>query len=257
MCSMEVLKKAGLTDGESKVYLALIKLGESTIGSILEESQVTKSIIYRILERLIEKGLVSYVIKGEFKHYQAAPPNQLLDYIDSQKGKLDETRKDLVKALPELLLRRSSQKLNQATIYEGFKGIMTVYEKRFEKLKEGDEYLNLGLPAIQPEHYHAFWEKDHVIRAKKKIRAKLLYDVDVSDDVLINRNGYKYCDARRMPLDIQTPAWILIYNDTVVIAIPQGIQPLAIEIVNKEVADSFRKYFNWFWENSKPFKAKK
>ncbi len=253
---MEALRKAGLTDGESKVYLALIRIGESTIGPILEESRITKSIIYRILERLIEKGLVSYVVKDDIKHYQAAPPNQLLDYVDSQKRKLEETRKELAKAIPELLLQRSSQKLNQATVYEGFKGIMTVYEKRFEKLKEGDEYLNLGLPAKQPEYYHAFWEKDHVLRAKKKIKAKLLYDVDVSDDTLINRNGYKFCDARRMPIDIETPAWILIYKDTVVIAIPQGVQPLAIEIVNQEVADSFRKYFNWFWDNSKVFRKK-
>ena len=254
---MEVLRKAGLTDGETKVYLALIRTGETTIGKILEESAVTKSIIYRILERLIEKGLVSYVIKGEVKRYQAAPPNRLLDYLDTQKENLEETRKELAKVIPEIILQRSSTKLNQVTIYEGFKGIMTVYEKRFEKLKEGDEYLNLGLPAKQPEHYHAFWGRDHILRAKKKIKAKLLYDVDVSDDTLINRNGYKYCDARRMPMDIETPAWVLIYKDTVIIAIPQGTHPFAIEIVNNEVADSFKKYFNWFWENSKPFRKVK
>jgi hypothetical protein len=56
-----------------------------------------------------------------------------------------------------------------------------------------------------------------------------------------------------MPIDIETPSWVLIYKDTVVIAIPQGIKPIAIEIVNQEVADSFEQYFSWFWKKSKPF----
>jgi hypothetical protein len=57
-----------------------------------------------------------------------------------------------------------------------------------------------------------------------------------------------------MPLDLETPSWILIYKDTVVIAIPQRNNPLAIEIENQDIANSFLKYFNWFWEKSQKWK---
>jgi HTH-type transcriptional regulator, sugar sensing transcriptional regulator len=252
----DVLKKAGLTEGEIKVYLALLELGSSTVGKILEKSKVTKSIIYRILDRLIEKGLVSHIIKDKTKYFQASPPHNIIDYLNKQEQELNTTKKEIEQIIPQLTNLQKLTTLNQATIYEGFKGLMTAYEKRFSKLKEGDEYLNIGLPAEQPKHHHAFWQKDHQERAKRKIKAKLLYNQKVSDEILKNRNSYWGCDARRMPLDIDTPTWILIYKDTVVLAIPQGNNPITIEITNQEIANSFLKYFEWFWKQSKPFKHK-
>lgn len=253
---IEELQSAGLTSGEARAYVALCELGESTTGPIVEKSGVNRSIIYQILEKLAEKGLVSVFFKDRTKHFQAAPPVQLLEFISSQKSRLDEAKEKINKISPSILLLQKSTPRSHATLYEGFKGIMTAYENRFAKLKAGDEYFNLGLPATQPAHHHAFWQKDHAMRVEKKIKAKLLYNVRVSDDTLKNRNGFWGCDARRMPIDIETPSWILVYRDTVVIAIPQGIQPLAIEIVSQEVADSFKGYFDWFWNKSAPFKRK-
>lgn len=251
---IEVLREAGLTDGEARVYLTCLETGLSTVGKIVDKSGVTKSIIYQILEKLIDKGLISYVIRGKTKHFQAAPATNILEYLNSQQKNLAEIEDKVQKLLPEIELRRSAAAKSHVTIYEGFSGIMTVYTKRFEKLKEGDEYLNLGLPATQPKHHHAFWQKDHAEREKRKIKAKLLYNPAVSDEDLANRNSFGSCDARRMPLDIETPSWVLLYKDFVVIAIPQGPHPIAIEVQSEEVTKSFTNYFSWLWEKSIPFK---
>ena len=146
----EILKKAGLTDGEVKVYLALLEIGETTVGKILEKSRITKSIIYRVLDRLIEKGLVSYIIKDKTKHYQASAPHNLKTFLEKQEEELASTKEDIEKIIPNLVNLQKLTTLNQANIYSGFKGLMTVYTKRFEKLKAGDEYLNLGL---QPQKF--------------------------------------------------------------------------------------------------------
>lgn len=251
---IETLKEAGLTDGEARVYVACLETGLSTVGNIVDKSGVTKSIIYQILEKLIDKGLISYVIKGKTKHFQAAPASNILEYLRSQRAELREVENKVQELIPQIELRRSAVEKSSVTVYEGFSGIMTVYMKRFEKLKEGEEYLNLGLPAEQPKHHHAFWQKDHTERVKRKIKAKLLYNPAVSDEVLKNRNTFKGCDARRMPLDVETPSWILLYKDVVVIAIPQSVHPIAIEIENEEVSKSFKHYFAWLWNKSKPFK---
>ncbi len=247
------LKEAGLTEGEIKVYLALVELGLTTIGPILEKSKVTKSIIYRILDRLIQKGLVSYIIKEKTKHFQAAPPDKLLDYVEEKKKYLDESKNKIQELIPQLLLKQQTSPKSEATIYEGFKGIMTVHDKRFDKLKKGDEYFFFGLPAKQPEYYHAYWKKDHQKREKAGIVCKMLYNSKVENSVLQNRNNFKFCDARRMPIDVDTPAWILGYKDVTVIGLPLTDHPFAFEIVNKDVADSFRNYFQWFWKISKKF----
>jgi len=248
------LKKAGLTDGEARVYLAVTELGESSVGKIVEKSKVTKSIIYQILEKLTDKGLISFFYKEKTKHFQAEPPTNLLEFLEQQKNTIDETEKEVKEIIPKLLMQRATAKHSIVTVYEGFKGLMTAYKKRFDVLKEGEEYINWGLPATQPKHHHIYWERDHKERVKRKIKAKLLYNHNVPDETLKGRNSFKYIDARRMPLDVEAPSWIMVYKDIVVMAIPQGIHPITIEIHNPEIANSFTKYFEWFWKKSKSFK---
>ena len=78
---IEVLQRIGLTQGESKVYLALLKLGQTTTGPIVKRAGVTTSKSYKILARLEEKGLVSHVYKKKVKHFKAASPEKVLDLI--------------------------------------------------------------------------------------------------------------------------------------------------------------------------------
>ena len=155
------LKEAGLTDGEIKVYLALLEIGSSTVGPILAKSGITRSIIYRILERLIKKGLVSYITKEKTKYYQAAQPDKLLDYIDNREKELKQNKNKVEKLIPQLILKQKSAKKTEASIYEGFKGLITAYDKRYDKLKKGDEVVIYGLPPLQPEYHHAYWKPMH------------------------------------------------------------------------------------------------
>ena len=49
----KALREAGLTKGEIKVYLALIELGSTTTGPLIEKSKVSRSIVNEILKKLI------------------------------------------------------------------------------------------------------------------------------------------------------------------------------------------------------------
>ncbi len=60
--SFEQLTTLGLTQGEAKAYLAMIQIGPSRVGKIVEISGVSQSKIYNVLDRLILKGLASYNI---------------------------------------------------------------------------------------------------------------------------------------------------------------------------------------------------
>ena len=80
----DTLQELGLTEGEAKVYEALLTLGNSTVGPIVKESGVAYSNAYEILERLMEKGLVSYNLKEKTKFFQAAEPTRLREYLEKQ-----------------------------------------------------------------------------------------------------------------------------------------------------------------------------
>lgn len=245
----QILKEAGLTDGEIKVYLALLELGNATTGPIVDKSGVARSIVYQILERLIEKGLVSYIIKAKTKYYQAANPNKLLEYAQERKSKIDENIKEIEKILPDLISKKKLKDTSSAKIYFGMKGIRTAHEGTY-RLKRGEEFCYLGIPAYQPDVQHIYWKKDHLRRIKAGITSRALFNRDTNPKILKNRNSFKGCDARYMPKGIKTPACFITYKDTVVILL-QAPQQIAVEIINQDIKDSFQSYFETFWKLAK------
>lgn len=250
---ISAIKEAGLTDGEAKVYLALLGLGPSTTGPIIEKSSVAKSIIYQLLEKLIQKGLISYITKEKTKYFQAAEPNKLIDYIEEREKQLQKNKKKVVEILPQLLLKQKEAKQSEAKVFEGFRGMITVHEHTYQKLNPEEEYFFLGIPPEQPKHFHAYWQRDHLKRVKAGIKCRLLFNHKTDPEILKNRNSYELCDARYMPVEINTPAWFMGYKDIAVIGFPSS-KPITLEIINKEIADSFKAYFNEFWKKTKPFK---
>jgi len=153
--------------------------------------------------------------------------------------------------LPQLLQQQQTSKKSNANIYEGFKGLTTAYENRYLKLERGDEVILYGLPAEQPGFHHAYWKKHSKKLEKLGIKCRMLYNPKVDDSILKNRNSFKGMEARRMSTDLETPSWVMVYKDTTLIAIPQGEDPFAFEIVNDEIATSFKNYFELLWKIAK------
>lgn len=249
------LKESGLTDGEIKVYLALLELGSSTTGPIVDKSGISRSIIYQILQKLMQKGIVSSVIKEKTAYFQASDPNKILEYIDRRQKEIDENRKKVEVLLPELLLKQKFAKKSEVNMYFGFEGIKTAAsEHLFAKLKRGEEFCYLGVYAHQLEKYHSYWQMDHRRRIQAGLTVRLLFNHDTDPKVLKNRNSFKGCDARYMLPGIKTPAWFMTYKDTTVIGL-QSPSEIAVEIINQDIADSFQVYFEEFWKKSEKFKG--
>ena len=249
-----ILEKIGLTPGEIRTYLALLKLGSTSSGPLAKQSQVSISKLYIILDKLEKKGLASHVDKRGVIYFQAVEPVKIKDYIREKENEIKKLEEEFDKFLPKLQdYYKQPGAVQNVTIYQGLKGLRVAHEHTYLKLKRGEEFYYLGIPAEQPEAHHRYWQKDHQRRANAGIKSKSLFNKDTPIEILKNRNSYALSDARYMPIDIKTPAYFLIYKDTVMIGIPSN-DPIAIEIISQEIADSFKAYFNEFWKRSKPFR---
>jgi len=250
----KTLENIGLTDGEIRVYIALIKLGPSTSGPITDKSRVSRSKIYHILERLMQKGLVSYIIREKTRYYQAEDPVKIKDYVNKKEKELKKQKEEVDKLIPQLQLQKELEKTkSEAQIYKGFKGVQTIIEHVYQKLKKGETFYCLGIPSFQEEKYHSFYKYDHLRRIRAGIKCDLLFNKGTSREIMKNRNSYKGSDARYMLLPMDTPVWILVYKDVTALIL-QSDEQMSIEITNKQIAKSFKEYFNAFWKLSKPFK---
>lgn len=253
-----ILSEIGLTNGEIKVYLALLKLGLSSTGPLAKESQVSRSKLYvSILDKLEKKGLVSHVEKNGVMYFQAADTVRIKDYLYEKEKKLKQLEEEFDSFIPKLnAYQQDVGKINKVSIYQGLQGLITAHSHTYLKLRKRETYYCIGIPSSQPESQILRWQVDHARRVRAGIKAKLLFNKDVPPTLLKTRNSYRGCDARYMPIDLHTPAYFEIYADTVFIAIPSE-NPVTIEIISQEIADSFMVYFNEFWKVSRPFEWKR
>ena len=199
---IEQLEAIGLTNGEARIYKALCEMGVSSVGPICDLSKVHRSIIYQILEKLIDKGIVSVSVEEGNKRYQAASPKMLLHFVEQEQKELEDKKKNLMEIFPLISQLQVTGKRASATLYSGFQGLLTATFNILERLTRSDSYFMINIPANQPEHHHAMWEKFQRMRAQKGIKGKQLYNPLVTDEILKARNSHRDVDARRMPIDL-------------------------------------------------------
>lgn len=244
----KILQEIGLTKTETKIYLTLLKLGQSTTTNIIRKAGIHASKVYEFLDRLIQKGLVSYVIKANKKYFQAAEPEALIEFIKEKKRKLENQEKETRELLPELaaLQKESKKERTQTNIYEGLKGIKSVYEKILKKSKT--QYI-IGAPRIANEKVEGFLLDWHKRRIKKGIKCKYIYDANVKDYGKI-REAMKLTEVKYLPQNMISPVWIEVFGDYVATGYISKETTLFFLIKNKEIAKTYLAYFNLIWRTA-------
>ena len=244
-----VLKYLGLTDGEIRVYLALLEIGSSTAGKIIQKSRISPSKIYDVLNRLIAKGIVSYIIDGKTKHFKAAPPENIINYVERKENELNHYKNEFKKLLPILEAKQKpANKQFNAQIFEGVNGLITVFDMSLHELKAKDTVYAFGYPSYASELFDSYWRAFYKQCDKKGIVRKVIYDYDAW--FLKKRTGRKMSYYRYMPKGIITPSWAWIFNDKVATVIVTPQQKVCFLVQNEDVAKSYVQYFNLLWKNA-------
>jgi len=244
---VKALEDIGLTPGEIKVYLALLKIGQSSAGAITKESQVSRSKLYSILDKLARKGLVGHVLKGQISYFKAMEPKRILDYIDEKDRKLNQQREMIKKMLPGLEARQEQGKSKtEAVLYEGIKAIKNYYLNILDDLSSGESYYVLGVnygenkPGVKE-----FFENYHRQRAKKNIRVKMLANPDARQKLV--DSTLKKAEIRYLPQDLLSNMIVVFYKTKSFIFFLSE-EPVGFLMNNEEVTKGFKTYFDTFWK---------
>src|SRR3989338_1787524 len=167
----ETLQELGLNRRESICYSALLELGSSKIGIICKKTKIPSSKIYEILDKLIERGLVSYVIRGKIRHYQASDPKILMNYIEEKKKKIEEI-------LPQLLLKQKLAKKQSVEIFEGQKALFSLFLDLIQDAKPKELYLIFSInEENKNEQANLFFRNLTLRRKAKKLDVRLLRNI--------------------------------------------------------------------------------
>ncbi len=250
--NLSQLKEIGLTDGEIKVYEALLDLGESTKTALAKKSGVAPSNIYDITNRLIEKGIISKVDKNGIANFSPANPSRILDFLDNKKREIDKEKDGLSSILPLLLSKfsKTKEKVN-VEVFQNWNGLKTIFEDLLEECdKRSENYVFGATKGEKEELTDNFFLKYSKARADKGIITNIIFNEELrnrKERIAFFLKSSKY---KVRFLQQTTPSEIMIYKNKTCIIILSGA-PLVIRITSKEVADSFKQYFDLMWKIAK------
>ena len=248
----KLLQEIGLSEKESKVYLACLELSKATAFNIAKKSDLKRPTVYLILEDLEKKGLISLEKTQKVTYYSASHPKKLLTNLKNQERKLEDNLINL-----ESLYNLQSKKPIIKT-FEGLKNVAMLYDEitDYARLK-GKEVLAFGtlayLGTIHKEQYN-YW-LNHIKSKKCHIREILnndKYNKQYLDKIkkLNNPNHkIKFIPENFNYFDNDN----LIYDNKVVL-FSSHKDFFVIIIESEKFAKTFRTFFELAWKTAKPTK---
>ncbi len=230
-----------LTQNEIKVYVALLKLGESKASPLLKKTGLQNSVFYRTINRLIEKGYVKYILKSQTKSFIAANPELIITNFEEQKEKAQEIVSELKK-----LEKDTSQ--TQAEIFVGLKGIKAMHNQIEIEAKEGENYMFFGADKQNLEEVlYKIYAPLNLKLNYKKIKVRGLDNQEIKKDVKeVNKENNVEVRYTEFPL----PPNMAIFGDKITISV-FGESPVGILIKNKYIAEKYAKLFEQIWKLAK------
>jgi len=247
MAEIGTLRKFGLSEKEAKMYIALLEFGSIKAGELMNRLSIYSKTAYELLNKLMEKGLASYTLKANIKYYQAVDPDKFLDLIKEKENELRVTEEELRKMLPSLKKKRElSKEPQEANMFIGRKGMKSVFENILKEKKEILTFGGGGYFKRTLESYYDIWHKK---RVKEKIKLKLLLNekfIDQKEELL----KIPLLEVRFLSKEFDNPAPAMIYGDEVAITV-WSETPIVTLIRSKEVANSYKSYFNLLWKMAK------
>lgn len=236
-----ILKFIGLTDAEAKVFLALLKQGTTTTGPIIKISGLHKATVYSALQRLMEKGLVGYVVKGKKRYFEALDPKQLIHILKEKEEHLKEI-------IPILTRMKKSNAKQEVIVYYGKNGVKSILEKMLEELKPNGKYYDFGVSGLFRKVLPYFWDRWQRLKKKYGIKSYCIFTEKLRNTKLVK--DY-YGEAKFVPKQYFSISDTMIYKDVVLLLIWMPESPIAIRIKNKENAESYLRQFKLMWKFAK------
>ncbi len=239
----ESLRRFGLSETEAVIYLALIKIGESTAVQLAKETDVHRRTIYDNLNILLKKGLVSFKIKNKVKYFEATNPNSLKVFIEEKNKILN----DILPALNSFY--KQEQKTPRINVYVGLDSAKAIIEEAF-KTKKPLYWMGGGYFFSKALKY----SKDFVEGKIKKMNIKII-QAD-REDVKGLIKLVKKSNMRIIPKEFISRVGYLVFGNKVAIGIIQEKEITTILIEDLECAKAFKNYFNLIWKIGGSIKSK-
>lgn len=236
----EELCSLGINKNDAKIFIAINELGLCTTTEIAKKTKIHRSNVYDGVQSLIDKGLISYILKGTTKYFQSNKPQSILDMLKEK----EEIAKAIIPRIE--LLQNMGNELSQVSMQEG----LTAAKRALDGFLDRDntKILIMGVPSDASKLLGPFLPGFHRRRIEQKIVMKHIYNTDVNERIKI-LSKMPYTEARVLPSKYDIPLSIIIADDEVVL-IKWDKNAVVITLKNESIVEAYTTYFNYMWKDT-------
>jgi sugar-specific transcriptional regulator TrmB len=227
------LMQLGLTKNQAAVYFALVKDPKQSGGEIAKKTKIDRSFVYGILESLLDKGLVNYIVKDNARHYSATKPENLLQEIEEKKSIAEDVIGEIATLCPSESFGRN------VTVYEGKAGLKVMARA----ILDAKCICVLGGGAGEKTLKALKYEVPHYMKEIKRKRIKIRLLISGKRKLGLFNDLFISCRCLKKQ---KTQASFVLFDNKV--AIYSLKVPYVIMIEDGNVAHSLQAYFDLLWE---------
>jgi HTH-type transcriptional regulator, sugar sensing transcriptional regulator len=213
------------------------------VGKIVEISGVSQSKIYNVLDRLILKGLASYNIQDNIKHFQSLEPSRLQDYVLKKEFEVRKQKESLSQIIKDLSKNIYATKRSASEIFVGERSLRSAYIVLLDNAKKGDVLRYFYPYSDFHENASPFYSRIYKYQKSKGIVERGVVSLDFK-----NSKHFKEIpkDVKLRYVDFPLPGTIDIFMNKLLIIDWKTI--IGILITSSEIAGIFVDYFDNIWK---------
>ncbi len=237
---IEILENIGLSRNESKVYLALLNIGLSSVSPLAKQSGLHRANVYESLKKLLSRGLATQIKKGSSNFYEAVEPDNLLRIVKEKEHSLQSI-------IPQLRLSR--QMASSHTSAEVFDGVRSFVRLLHTLLDYNEPIFAFGIPSSAPEMMKTLLQRFHNERLSRSVVMKHIYNENAQERISF-LNSMPFTEAKFLPEEFNTNVTTVVCGDEVVVV--SWEDPVSsIRIKSPSFAKAYSNYFSLLWKSAK------
>lgn len=252
------LKGLGLSSEEAEIYLSLVRHGVSTTLEVSRMTNISRTQVYRLLEKMKEKGVIEEIIDENTTRVKAVEVDRIEHLLKQKESNVEQLKAnfDEIKTLLSGSLG-INQLGTKVLFYRGKSGLKQMIWNVLRAKNEIVGYTYQTLESYLGKKFADSWFNEAV---KRKIlmrdiisdtylkSAKESFSISYFDEGYDKLNKIKYLPDSMIKLNHQVD----IYNDVVAYYRWFKKDAYGVEIYNKELASMQKQMFEILWKLAKP-----
>lgn len=239
-----------LTKKEQRILAVLYQIKHATVSRLAKETVLNRTSLYPILEKLIEKGLVSAFTQDSVTIYEPIEAESFKEWLNKQKQLLVQQASELEKWINQATAssNQTPSLVSKIKYFEGFDGVQNIYADTWRNNEGKMIYAITDVKAAVSTMGEFFYEEYMPARIAHKVKVKDIMteneegrqEVKMTDQVL---REAKLAQGLFENLGIE----INIYENKLAIVAYDKERPSGVIIENEKIASAMKNIFEYLW----------